>query len=242
MKRVRSGSGGPGRKGWDGSETFHRYTFCSPVRTARVRPFGEKARVSAPLPLMNGGPSRTGRPGCATFHSRSRPSRAVVASTRPLGLNAPERPIMSEVGIDHRRTLASPLPVARVRPSGLKPSAYISPLLPASGSPICEGEFGSLTFHRLAVLSALAAARRPPSGLNATDQTGPVCPVRGAPSGFAAAGSAMSHSRTVSSALPLARVCPSGLNATECTMSVWPRSTPSEAGRRGSVTFHSRIM
>ncbi len=49
------------------------------------------------------------------------------------------RPIMSEVGRDHRRTLLSPLPVARVRPSGLNPSAYISPLLPASSTPICEG-------------------------------------------------------------------------------------------------------
>ena len=104
--------------------TFHNWTASPPVCIASVRPSGENGTERmAPRPGANGAPSSTGRPGSATFHRRTVSSLATVARTRPSGRNAPIRPIMSAVGIDQSRTLLSPLPVASVRPSGLKPTA-----------------------------------------------------------------------------------------------------------------------
>src|SRR5215467_7418420 len=86
------------------------------------------------------------------------------------------------VGRCHNRTVASPLPLARVLPSGLNATELTNPSGPVRGPPI---GWRVATFHNTIVVSPKPVARVVLSGLNATDQTPPPWPVRrGAPIGW----------------------------------------------------------
>ena len=65
----------------------------------------------------------------------------------------------------HSQIVPSPLPAARVCPSGLNAT---EPTLPVGPVRTVDGRF-----HSRIVPSSLPAARVCPSGLNATEQTGP---------------------------------------------------------------------
>ena len=106
--------------------------------------------------------------------------------------------------------------VARVRPSGLKATAWTRPVKPvrAVTCPVA-------IVHSDTVPSESAAATVEPSGLKATETTS-ASPVKTVVVCLAA----RSHRRTVTSP-PLARVRPSGSNATDQTRSVWPIRTTS---------------
>ena len=123
----------------------------------------------------------------------------------------------------HSHTLSSPLPAARVRPSGLNATDLrrtCRPSGPVSSWPICTGCAGLATFHSHTLSSALPAARVRPSGLNATELT-------------SLARAAQHRGRKVPQPhgavmSPAARVCPSGLNATDATPPLAPvRGWPS---------------
>ena len=66
----------------------------------------------------------------------------------------------------HSRTVPSPLPLARVLPSGLNATESTGPVWPVSGPPIGRPV---ATSHSRTVPSALPLARVLPSGLNATE-------------------------------------------------------------------------
>src|SRR5690242_13171133 len=109
--------------------------------------------------------------------------------------------------------LPSPLPVARVLPSGLKATEFTGAPAPGlSGVPV---GWGVATSHNDTVLSLLPGGRVFPLGAEATGAAGPV---RGPLTGWWVA---MSHNRTLPSLLAMARVLLSGPNATEL-MLVWP--------------------
>ena len=87
-------------------------------------------------------------------------------------------PIGRWLATSHSRTVLSPLPLARVLPSGLNATEKTLPVWPVSGAP--TGRWLA-TSHSRTVLSSLPLARVLPSGLNATESTVSVWPVSGSP-------------------------------------------------------------
>ena len=86
-------------------------------------------------------------------------------------------PISRWVATSHSRTVPSPppgtpspLPLARVLPSGLNATELTFPAWPVRGLPICRRV---AAFHSRTVPSSLPLARVLPSGLNATELTTP---------------------------------------------------------------------
>ena len=75
-------------------------------------------------------------------------------------------PIWRRVATSHNRTVPSPLPVARVLPSGLNATESTAPVWPVRGFLLWRWV---ATSHNRTVPSPLPLARVLPSGLNATE-------------------------------------------------------------------------
>src|SRR5271165_3748925 len=103
----------------------------------------------------------------------------------------------------HSQTVPSPLPAARVCPSGLNATEVTPSLGPARVCPFSVAWEALLTFHSQILagpppaFQVVPAARVCPSGLNATEVTPVVGPVRGRPIWVAWAALLTFHSWTV---------------------------------------------
>ena len=139
----------------------------------------------------------------------------------------------------HKITESSPLPVAKVCPSGANATAARSRCgrsgvtRGAAAGPGPAHPTRSPSCRRCRWPGCARPGRTPPRSRES------VWPVRGDPSRCGRVGSRTSHKITDLSSLPVARVCPSGANATAYTASVWPvRGDPIRCGRAGSRTSH----
>lgn len=110
--------------------------------------------------------------------------------------------------------MRSSLPVAKVRPSGVKATDFTAPVWPVR-TDSRAGWRRRVTFQRVAVRFRPATARVRPSGANATESTAPVS--RRADSGRGLRTSVVFQMRTVPCSPPVARVPPSGLKASVLT-------------------------
>src|SRR6266446_6265528 len=133
--------------------------------------------------------------------------------------------------MSHSLTVRSQPPLARVRPSGAKASAYTQLLCPASIRTLAPCCAPCISQSRM-LPSKLPLASRLPSGLQATAYTGPLSPV----SACSCVPLEASQRRTVAPSPPLASVCPSGEKATQWMMSVC-RLVQSKAPRSNSHSF-----
>src|SRR5215471_10327241 len=195
--------------------------------------------------------SPAGSTGVGTIHTETVPSASPdpispgrYQATEVTGCVCGSVAVSARVARFHTSTLASDVPAARDRPSGLNATVlaqFVAPVSAPSGLARPPPSFHSHTF-----MSWLAAASIRPSGLNATPETKEAGPVSGVPgSGTWRAGLATFHSKTVPPAVPAASVLPSGLNAIDSTSELTPgpvSGRPSGSARAGSVTSQRRTV
>src|SRR5205814_2207453 len=137
----------------------------------------------------------------------------------------------------HSRSVPSPLPLSRLRLSGVKARPYTTALCPSSAARALP----SWPSHSQIVWSKLPLASVPPSGLQATQCTLSVCPTsvwrpRRLPV------SPTSHSLPVPSQLALASRLPLGAKASPRTQLLCPQSVCTQVAGPVLRISHSRIV
>src|ERR1700685_667716 len=235
---------------------FQRCTASSLLPASTVVPFGLNATAFTQSVAPLSGASRIGRTGSVTFHRHTSSSRLPTARVSPFGLKATLRTVFAGPASGapsptgprgsatfQRRTILPAYPAAKIPPSGLNATASAAP---AAWDSVASGRawLGSDIFHRRIAPSALPAASTVLLGLNATEYTVFFGPPSGPPTAKGCCGLLTFHTWTVSAAPAAATNCPFGLNAT--AYSGLPGSFfsagPSENGRPGVATFHSRSV